>query len=106
MTDIDCGSYGTLTDGVCECVLGWAGTLCDQNEIYMTVLNHTLDSWWFWSMIVPLLAFCIWLMTYVHGDHEGIYTHTTLSAIITVCCIGNTILLGWEHMIAAGAWDW
>ncbi|GIQ81513.1 hypothetical protein KIPB_002480 [Kipferlia bialata] len=46
MTDIDCGSYGTLTGGVCECVLGWVGTLCDENEIFMTVLSHVLGTCW------------------------------------------------------------
>ncbi|GCA64761.1 hypothetical protein KIPB_015311, partial [Kipferlia bialata] len=45
MADLDCGAYGTLTDGVCECVLGWAGTLCcDENQIYSTVLQHVMTS--------------------------------------------------------------
>ncbi|GIQ91870.1 hypothetical protein KIPB_015313, partial [Kipferlia bialata] len=31
---------------------------------------------------------------------------TIMSAAIQICCAANTLILGWEHMIAAGAWDW
>ncbi|GIQ87033.1 hypothetical protein KIPB_008993, partial [Kipferlia bialata] len=31
---------------------------------------------------------------------------TIFAVAILLCCAANSVLLGWEHMIAAGAWDW
>ncbi|GIQ89020.1 hypothetical protein KIPB_011394 [Kipferlia bialata] len=96
MTDIDCGSYGTLTDGACDCVLGWAGTLCDENEIYMTVLYHVMSSWWFWTLFAIACGFMIWVQTqFWDGEEEEIHgCRTWLAAMIQVCCAGNTLVLG------------
>ncbi|GIQ85296.1 hypothetical protein KIPB_006937 [Kipferlia bialata] len=105
---LECGSYGTLTDGVCECVLGWGGTLCDENEIYSTVMEHVLTAWWFWAIFGACLVLTMGIMKQLcKGRSEDVVpASTVVSLVIIVCCFLNAILLGWEHMIAASRWDW
>ncbi|GIQ91624.1 hypothetical protein KIPB_014967, partial [Kipferlia bialata] len=65
---------------------------------------------WFWVIfgllaVIVVIAF-VAVMSEEPEDNDLVILRTILSMAIQICCAGDTLLLGWEHMIAAGAWDW
>ncbi|GIQ82671.1 hypothetical protein KIPB_003847 [Kipferlia bialata] len=103
---INCGDYGNLVNGACECVLGWEGGQCTENRIFRTLVSHVTGTRWFWSIFSVSSVLIGMLHMWVRQQGQGLYTHSLLSLVLLLCCVLDTLFLGEEHMIVSDSWDW